>query len=115
MTTRSSLLGVAAALLAFNTHAAGENCSQPDAPDIPDGSKATESEMLDAQQAVKGYVQEGQQYLKCLKQAEADIGEDITKEQQKELVGRYNTMVDEMQESSDAFNAAVRDYQAAAQ
>lgn len=115
MDKRSLTLAAIAALLAFNVHAAGENCPQPTAPSIPDGSTATESEMLDAQQQVKGYVQEGQQYLKCLKQAEADIGEDITKEQQKELVGHYNTMVDEMQETSDAFNAAVRDYQASAQ
>ena len=69
--------------------------------------------MLNAQQNVKGFVAEGQQYIACLKAEERSLDEDASKEERQEIVGLYNDMVDEMKASSNEFNSAVRKYQMA--
>lgn len=103
----------AAGLALYASAASAIDCTAPEAPQVIDGKNASEQEMLDAQQAVKGFVAKGRQYIGCLKAKEQALGEDAAKEASKELVDLYNAMVDEMKSTSEAFNNAVRTYQAA--
>jgi hypothetical protein len=93
-------------------------CKKPDKPAIPAAETVTEPELLAAQKLVKTYTTDGQQYLECLKGLEA--ANTTTDEKQKsaaadEIVGLYNTMVDDMHAVADSFNQAVRVYKTRAQ
>lgn len=102
-----------AGLTFYGSAAFAVDCTQPEAPSVPAGEQASQQEMLQAQQKVKGYVAEGQQYIACLKAEEQALGEDAPKEERLEIVGLYNDMVDDMKATSNAFNASVQAYQAA--
>jgi flagellar biosynthesis/type III secretory pathway protein FliH len=103
----------AAGLVLSASAASAVDCTAPEAPQVIDGKNASEQEMLEAQQAVKGFVAEGRQYIGCLKAEEQALGDDAAEEASKELVDLYNAMVDEMKSTSEEFNNAVRTYQAA--
>lgn len=105
---------VALLLCLFTAGAVAEDrkCDPPQAPEVPDGAKSSESELIAAQQDVKEYVAQGEFYLGCLKNTEQELGEEITEEEQQQLLGVYNQVVDEMQRVSEQFNKAVQDYQA---
>ena len=109
---RIFLLTFLASLLAANA-LADRDCSRPSAPVVPDGAEVSEGQLVAAQKEVKEYVAQGQYYLKCLKAKEVQLGEDISEEQQSQLLAMYNELVDEMKSTSDEFNQAVRDYQSA--
>ena len=78
--SRALLLPLAAALslLGSMAHAA---CEYPDAVAIPDGTTASEQEMLDAQGNVKAYMEKMQAYLACMDQEAEDLGDTETDEQ----------------------------------
>lgn len=98
--------------LGFFSHlASAAECNAPEAPEIPDGTLASEEKMIDAQQEVKTFVAEGQQYLGCIKEREMARAEEATEEERQALVKLYNDMVDEMKAASNDFNEAVRDFQ----
>lgn len=99
---------ILAACLATPALAADRDCSRPSPPNIPDGSKVAEAELVATQQELKEYVAQGEYYLGCLKAAEAKLGEDIDEEQQQKLVAAYNQTVDEMKAASEKFNQSVR-------
>lgn len=56
-----------AGLTFYASSALAVDCTQPEAPSVPAGKQASQQEMLKAQQRVKSYVAEGQQYIACLK------------------------------------------------
>ena len=98
--------------LGFFSHlVSAAECSAPEAPDIPDGTLASEEKMIEAQQEVKAFVAEGQQYLGCIKDREVAQAEEATEEERQALVDLYNGMVDKMKTASNEFNQAVRDFQ----
>ncbi len=85
-------------------------CAFPDAPTVPDGSSAAESEMGEAGAAVREYVTGVQSSLECLSAAEESMGEEITEEQQAQLVALYNAGVDQMNSVVENYNEQVRSY-----
>ncbi|MFW6093960.1 MAG: hypothetical protein ACODAC_08310 [Pseudomonadota bacterium] len=85
-------------------------CAFPEAPEVPDGAEASEEEMGAAGAAVKEYVEGVQASLQCLAEVEQSMGEDITEEQQGELVDTYNDGVERMNAVADRYNEQVRVY-----
>lgn len=70
-------------------------CSRPSPPEIPDPDTAVTPQMIKAKNDVQAYVGEAEKYLKC----------NIS-------TAQHNSMVDEMKETADKFNQAVRAYKA---
>lgn len=105
-----------------------DDCSKPTAPDkVPDGAAASQSEMIDAQGAVKSFVDEGQAYVGCVqevieeveaevKAAMAENDEEPTAEQQalarkhQELIEFHNKMIEDMERVANEFNEALQAY-----
>jgi hypothetical protein len=108
---RSFSIAAAAALLAMPGMAA---CPYPDDVSIPDGSTASEAEMLDGQKMVKAYMAEMEDYLECLDEESAALGENETEDQQAMHVKRHNAAVDAMEKVAASFNEQIRSYKARA-
>ncbi len=87
-------------------------CPYPEDVDIPDGSKASTEEMVEAQKRVKAYMAEMEAYLKCIDEEEAALGEEITAEQRALNISRHNAAVDTMEQVAAAFNEQIRAYKA---
>ncbi len=106
------VLLVAAGAPAQSLTTLAPDCRAPQAPDVPDGTTANEDELVAAQQRLKAFLADGDEYLKCLQNAEAALGDTIMPEQQQVLLGAYNSMVDTMQYAGTRFNEAVRAFKA---
>lgn len=90
-------------------------CSRPEAPAVPDGAKATETQLVDAQEAVQTFVGEGDNYRNCLVAEAKALGEPETPDDeavQAEYTDEFNDMVEEMQAVGAQFNAAVKAFNA---
>ena len=82
---------------------------------MPDGTSATEAEMIAGQKAVKKFMADMDIYLECLdteKNEAAVEGEDaeITAQREAITVKRHNAGVDELERMAAAFNEQVRAY-----
>lgn len=76
-------------------------CTLKDAPVLPDGASATEPQMIAAQQSVKAYVSETQEYLACLEfEGKGRAGGDWTK--------KYNEASTRMEKLAADFNKQLR-------
>jgi len=108
------LLGLA--ILAGPVHAAEldlANGKFPAKPTVPDGSKASEDEMVNASGAIKAYLADSQKGRDCLDAAKTALGEEpMTDEQQAQYTVVYNASVDADHEVGDAWNQAVKAYKA---
>lgn len=102
---------------------ANAECVYPKAPSsIPDGTTATEQEMVEGMKAVKGYNNEVTGYLNCLDmemQARIDAaGADAPPDQiaQIKAIGakRHNAAVEELEANAARFNEQVKAYKARA-
>lgn len=93
------------------------SCEYPTRIEVPDGRTATEDNMLEGQQAVKGYMSAMEEYLDCIdtetESLATDGDEEAEKEQRAILVSKHNAAVDDMESVADAFNEQVRAYRAA--
>ena len=87
-----------------------EKCPLPEKPSIPNGLKASEEEMLEAQRGIKDYIAKGEAVLACLDSLSQGWGETATEEQLQINNLFHNKMVDEMQAVGELFNSAVRAY-----
>jgi hypothetical protein len=104
--------------LPIAVNAAGESasgevtgkCKYPRQPEIPNGRKATEAELIEAQGKMKAYIAEGDAYIACITEVEKSWGAEATDEQKAIIVLFNNKVVDDMQAVADLFNAAVRAY-----
>lgn len=85
-----------------------KTCAYPDKPSIPDGRNSTEEEMIEAQQAMKAFIADGNEYIECLEKVEKSWGEDATEDDRALVVVLHNKAVDEMKSIADLFNSAVR-------
>ncbi len=105
--------------LAFSTAALGQvaaNCEKPTAPSsIPDGSTASESELVETQSLIQQFARSAEDYLQCLQAEAQTVAQNPDRrarnENEQKLVDMHNQMVDELQATVDAFNKAVRDFQ----
>jgi hypothetical protein len=100
---------------------ANAECVYPKAPaSLPDGSTATEQEMVDGMKAVKEYNAEVTGYLNCLDlemQARIDAaGAEAPADQIAQIKAiqtkRHNAAVDELEANASRFNEQVKAYKA---
>ena len=92
-----------------------EKCSVPEAPEIPDGSTAPESELVKTQGKVKEYLDAGDAFLACLERRDAALEGDESEEalsQRALILHLHNQFVDQMQGVGDRFNESVKAYKA---
>jgi hypothetical protein len=101
------VLGVAAGAVQA-AELAIDHCKFPEPPTVPEGAEATEAEMGQAGADVRDFVANIQSSLECLTEAEQALGEEITEEQQAQLVTIYNNGVDQMNSVAQNYNAQVR-------
>jgi hypothetical protein len=97
----------------------GFACDYPSKVTIPNGSTASQEEMIEGQRGVKKYVSDMEAYLECIveeeKAARAAIEElKPEDEQQREdlLTKKYNAAVDEMEQVAAKFNVEVQTFKA---
>ena len=95
-----SLSFVATLLVA--THAFGADCSLPSAPAVPNGASASMDEMKSAQDAVKKYMVDTDDFLKCL-----DFSHSASAD------SKHNEAVSQMQKLAAAFNDQLKAYKSA--
>ena len=81
------------------------DCVLPTEPELPDGSLASQAEMVEAQTLVKTYLAGGDEYIACVDALEA--GSDDS-EQKKAMRAAHNHMVALMQALAGRFNEAIR-------
>lgn len=111
--------------LAFISSSVWADCVVPDAPDFPDGAKASHDEMIAGQKAVKTFQKANLEYLSCveedIKSTEAVAGDDNASDEDKatavvrhgKAVEAYNAAVTREEKIAGQFNSEVQDYQAA--
>ncbi len=109
------LLGVLT--VAGSVHAAEldiTKCVFPaEVPTVPDGSAASQEEMVTASGSVKAFVAENEKGLACLDEIKAGFTEEpMTPEQDALFTSTYNSAVDAAKQAGDNWNAAVRAYKA---
>lgn len=92
---------------------ASAECSTPEPTNIPDGTKATSEEMVEAQTFVKQYIAEMELYLVCLDEEAAALEEPPTAEQTERHTQLHNSAVDSMEAVAAQFNEQVRAYKQA--
>lgn len=98
--TRSALLLASLLLLPVPAFA---GCAINAAPTVPDGTTAAPTEMNQAQEAVKAYIMETQEYLSCL---EAEAKGNFTPE----ITARYNEATDRMSSLAMQLNTQLRSF-----
>lgn len=96
----------------FSATSAFAACTLPNEVSVPDGSQASMEEMLAAQKAVKSYMAEMEDYLKCLDDESASMGDTETDEQRNAHVAQHNSAVDAMERVANSFNEQIRAYKA---
>ncbi len=124
-----TVCSAATAILLLSSTLTWAECERSEAPGIPDGSKATEQEMIEGQQNLKAYMAATETYLTCIDneekaamEVEAKATEPAPEEEKVERLAAhtstYNKAVQEMEAKAAEFNEqlkAYREAQAAAQ
>jgi hypothetical protein len=87
-------------------------CPVISSPVMPDGATASQDTMLSSQAALKTYIDDGNEYLGCLEEVEGGWGEDYTETQKAVVNFLYNSMVESLQSSADAFNTQLQIFRA---
>lgn len=98
--TRSALLLASLVLLPVPAFA---DCTITNAPSVPDGATAAPADMNKAQDAVKAYIVETQEYLSCL---EAEAKGNFTPE----ITARYNEATSRMSSLAMQLNSQLRSF-----
>jgi hypothetical protein len=104
----------AAAIFALVSGALAAECVTPEAPAVPDGATSDKETFIAGYQKAKGYLADGEAYLKCLEteeKTEMDAGTS-TDETQAARLTAYNASVDQMQAVGEALNTEVREFKA---
>ncbi|MEM7765475.1 MAG: hypothetical protein AAF290_15530 [Pseudomonadota bacterium] len=97
--------------------AAQAACNYPSKVPVPNGSEASQEEMVAGQKAVKNYMNSMNEYLDCIEAeakaaASADEAPEITEQRNTLMTKRYNAAVTEMETLAADFNVQVRAYKA---
>ena len=100
-------------LLAMQVTHAQTECAVPEAPPIPDGSAASEQELVNTVTAFKSYQQELIDFRECLTTYEEELGEAITPQQKREVVRDYNESVETEEALAIELNESIQAYKAA--
>jgi len=96
---------------------AGFACDYPSRVPIPNGSTASQEEMIEGQRGVKQYVADMEAYLECIVEQEkvaraaiADLKPEDEQQREDKLTKKYNAAVDEMEQVAAKFNVEVQTY-----
>lgn len=119
-----SILSAATAIFFLGSALSWAECERSEAPSIPDGSKASEQEMIEGQQNLKQYMAATETYLGCIDQeeqarieVEAKASEPASEEARVERAAAhtstYNKAVQEMEAKAAEFNAQLKAYREA--
>jgi hypothetical protein len=95
----TAILIVIASLVAGPVFAA---CTYPPAVSVPDGSQASETEMMRAKQSVTAYIAQVEAYLKCI-----DTEPLPEPSAQQDRQSRKNAARESMRSLADSYNAQV--------
>jgi hypothetical protein len=113
---KASLL-LSALLMTASSAAFAADCSRPPEPGVPDGSTASQEQMIKSQQEVKQFIEETDAFTQCLAQEEATAkadadkaGKPLSGEQQNVFIDRHNAAVDSMHNVADSFNTQLRTF-----
>ncbi|HZX24242.1 MAG TPA: hypothetical protein VFF18_11940 [Woeseiaceae bacterium] len=114
---KSFTLAVVLGLAGFAAAAQAE-CVYPEQNvDMPNGTTATQEEMIAAQKAVKAYMADMEAYLACLKEEHAaaaaeagDVDEEVAAKRDAMFTKRHDAAVDQMHLVGARFNEQVRAY-----
>lgn len=85
-----------------------DSCTFVSAPQIADGTTATQEQMTASATAVRTYMGAMQDALACLDDAESSAGDAITAEQKAAVTSAYNSGVDKLKSIAEQYNAQVR-------
>jgi hypothetical protein len=95
----------------------GFACDYPARASIPNGSTASQEEMIEGQRDVKQYVADMEAYLKCIVEQEkaaraaiADLKPEDEQQREDMLTKKYNAAVEEMEQVAAKFNVEVQTY-----
>ena len=98
------------ASFALGMSGAFAECNYPKSVSVPDGSTASEEEMLAGRTAVQEYMAAMNEYLACLDEEAARLGEEESSEQKQLHVQRHNAAVDDMEAVAAEFNDELAAY-----
>jgi len=101
-----------AGLAAWSISPAFAACEYPQEVGIPDGSKASEEEMIAGQKLVKSYIANVEAYLKCLDEEATALGDAETDDQKQMHIKRHNAAVDAMEQLAASFNKEIQAFKA---
>ena len=96
-----------------NQRSAGQlvtDCTSPELPALPDGTKASLDEMMAGQKKVKEFVAAGDTYLKCL--TKVIDSKDRGIEERNAAVNEHNRMVGAMEQIAAGFNDQIKKFKA---
>jgi hypothetical protein len=95
----------------------GFACDYPTRVSIPNGSTASQEEMIEGQRGVKQYVADMEAYLECIVEQEkaaraaiADLKPEDEQQREDKLTKKYNAAVEEMEQVAAKFNVEVQTY-----
>ena len=84
------------------------DCTAPELPTLPDGTKANLDEMMAGQKQVKAFVAAGETYLKCLTKVIDNKERPI--EERNAAVNEHNRMVSAMEQQAATFNEQIKKF-----
>ena len=101
-----------------------QDCSGPQAPELPDGATASMEDMLAGQKAVKAYQAANLEYMGCLEkeftaaeatalESESEADKKAAQAEYQKAVDAYNAAVSQEEEVAGQFNTEIREYKAA--
>ena len=119
-----SVLSAVTAVLFLGSGLTWAECERAEAPGIPDGSKASEQEMIEGQQNLKQYMAATETYLTCIDdqekaamEVEAKATEPAPEEERVERAAAhtsaYNEAVQELEAKAAEFNEQLKAYREA--
>ena len=111
-TTKLTIAALTMAM--FSTAAYAKECNAPEAPEIPDGDTASESQMTVAEAEFKHYVAQSQRYLSCVKDKQMELAANATEDEREAVEDMYDTMVEEVSYAYEEMNEAAEDFKEAA-
>jgi hypothetical protein len=97
----------------------GLACDYPTKASIPNGSTASQEEMIEGQRGVKKYVADMEAYLECIVEEEKaaraaieDLQPEVEQQREDLLTKKYNAAVEEMEQVAAKFNVEVQTFKA---
>lgn len=123
----SAILASAALAASFATAAMADDCTRATAPSAIDGKTATQEQMGETHQAVKGYMASTETFLTCINKgadaekaavnADTSLDDKAKKAKinaiEQSVATRHNAAVSEMEGVAGSFNKAIKDFKAA--